>query len=133
MKFRTILFTTLPTVLVKLPGGNLVTGMFFLLVAFAALTSTISLMEVVSSYAIDELRWTRHRAQFVLYFILYRDFLARAERQGARSAAPYKARRLITQLWHQNGAYDWQGPAAKRRLAVARWQRWIATRPKAAP
>jgi len=58
----TILFTTLPTVLVKLPAGNLVTGVFFLLVAFAALTSTISLMEVVSSYAIDELKWPRKRA-----------------------------------------------------------------------
>jgi NSS family neurotransmitter:Na+ symporter len=62
----TILFTTLPTVLVKLPGGNLVTGVFFVLVAFAALTSTISLMEVVSSYAIDELRWSRHRATLTM-------------------------------------------------------------------
>ncbi|MFO7653786.1 MAG: sodium-dependent transporter [Candidatus Krumholzibacteriia bacterium] len=58
----TILFTTLPTVLVQLPGGPFLNGLFFLLVAFAALTSTISLMEVVSSYAIDQLRWTRRRA-----------------------------------------------------------------------
>lgn len=58
----TILFTTLPTVLVQLPLGNLVIGLFFLLVAFAALTSTVSLLEVVSSYAIDELGWTRRRA-----------------------------------------------------------------------
>jgi NSS family neurotransmitter:Na+ symporter len=62
----TILFTTLPTVLVKLPAGNLVTGLFFLLVAFAALTSTISLMEVVSSYAIDELNWPRRRATLTM-------------------------------------------------------------------
>ena len=62
----TILFTTLPTVLVKLPAGNLVTGLFFLLVAFAALTSTISLMEVVSSYAIDELKWPRRRATLTM-------------------------------------------------------------------
>jgi NSS family neurotransmitter:Na+ symporter len=58
----TILFTTLPTVLVQLPAGGLVVGLFFVLVAFAALTSTVSLMEVVSSYAIDELGWSRHRA-----------------------------------------------------------------------
>ena len=58
----TILFTTLPTVLVQLPAGGLVLGLFFVLVAFAALTSTVSLMEVVSSYAIDELGWSRHRA-----------------------------------------------------------------------
>jgi neurotransmitter:Na+ symporter, NSS family len=62
----TILFTTLPTVLVQLPLGNLVSGLFFLLVAFAALTSTVSLMEVVSSYAIDELGWPRRRATLTM-------------------------------------------------------------------
>jgi neurotransmitter:Na+ symporter, NSS family len=62
----TILFTTLPTVLVQLPLGNLVIGLFFLLIAFAALTSTVSLMEVVSSYAIDELGWARRRATLTM-------------------------------------------------------------------
>ena len=61
-----ILFTTLPAVLVQLPLGNLVIGLFFLLVAFTALTSTVSLLEVVSSYAIDELRWTRRRATLTM-------------------------------------------------------------------
>ncbi|MDP6418544.1 MAG: sodium-dependent transporter [Candidatus Krumholzibacteria bacterium] len=61
-KSATILFTTLPTVFFKLPGGAMISGLFYLLVAFAALTSTISLMEVVSSYAIDELGWERRRA-----------------------------------------------------------------------
>ena len=62
----TILFTTLPTVLVQLPLGSLVLGLFFVLVAFAALTSTVSLMEVVSSYAIDELGWPRKRATLTM-------------------------------------------------------------------
>jgi len=57
-----ILFTTLPTVFYQLPGGGLISTFFYVLVAFAALTSTISLMEVVSSYAIDELRWSRRQA-----------------------------------------------------------------------
>jgi neurotransmitter:Na+ symporter, NSS family len=61
-----ILFTTLPTVLVQLPLGGLVIGLFFLLIAFAALTSTVSLMEVVSSYAIDELGWARRRATLTM-------------------------------------------------------------------
>jgi len=65
-KSSTILFTTLPTVLVQLPGGNLVNGLFYLLIAFAALTSTISLLEVVSSFAIDELRWSRRRATLTM-------------------------------------------------------------------
>ncbi len=61
-KSATILFTTLPVVFFKMPGGQLISGIFYLLVAFAALTSTISLMEVVSSFAIDELKWPRKRA-----------------------------------------------------------------------
>jgi len=61
-KSATILFTTLPVVFFKMPGGGLISGFFYLLVAFAALTSTISLMEVVSSFAIDELGWNRKRA-----------------------------------------------------------------------
>jgi NSS family neurotransmitter:Na+ symporter len=61
-KSSTILFTTVPVVFFQLPGGAIVSGLFYLLVAFAALTSTISLLEVVSSYAIDELGWKRRRA-----------------------------------------------------------------------
>ena len=61
-KSSTILFTTLPVVFFKMPGGAAISAFFYLLVAFAALTSTISLLEVVSSFAIDELGWRRHRA-----------------------------------------------------------------------
>lgn len=61
-KSSTILFTTLPQVFFKLPGGFLLNGFFYLLVALAALTSTISLLEVVTSFAIDELKLSRHRA-----------------------------------------------------------------------
>jgi NSS family neurotransmitter:Na+ symporter len=61
-KSSTILFTTVPVVFFQLPGGAVVSALFYLLVAFAALTSTISLLEVVSSYAIDELGWRRRRA-----------------------------------------------------------------------
>jgi len=61
-KSSTILFTTVPVVFFQLPGGSVVSALFYLLVAFAALTSTISLLEVVSSYAIDELGWQRRRA-----------------------------------------------------------------------
>ncbi len=66
-----ILFTTLPTVFYQLPGGGLITAAFYLLVAFAALTSTISLMEVVSSYAIDELGWARRKATVVMGLAIF--------------------------------------------------------------
>jgi NSS family neurotransmitter:Na+ symporter len=65
-KSATILFTTIPTVLVKLPGAGLLNALFYILIGFAALTSTISLLEVVSSYAIDELGWSRPRATLTM-------------------------------------------------------------------
>jgi len=65
-KSATILFTTIPTVLIGLPGSGLLIGMFYILIGFAALTSTISLLEVVSSFAIDELGWPRHRATLTM-------------------------------------------------------------------
>jgi len=61
-KSSTILFTTLPQVFFKLPGGSVISGIFFLLVAVAALTSTISLLEVVTSFTIDQLKIARHKA-----------------------------------------------------------------------
>ncbi len=61
-KSSTILFTTLPQIFFKMPGGSLITGFFYLLVAMAALTSTISLLEVVTSFAIDELKLKRRQA-----------------------------------------------------------------------
>lgn len=69
-KSATILFTTIPTVLVKLPGASLVIALFYLLIGFAALTSTISLLEVVSSYAIDELKWSRPRATLTMGLVI---------------------------------------------------------------
>ncbi len=61
-----ILFTTVPTVFYQLSGGAWIAASFYILVALAALTSTISLLEVVSSYAIDELKWSRHQATLTM-------------------------------------------------------------------
>lgn len=65
-KSSTILFTTIPTVFATLPGANIFYAMFYLLIGFAALTSTISLLEVVASFAIDELGWSRPRATLTM-------------------------------------------------------------------
>lgn len=61
-----ILFTTLPVILTDLPGGQIVTVLFFLLLAFAALTSTISLLEVTVSWAIDQRGWSRRKSTLLL-------------------------------------------------------------------
>jgi NSS family neurotransmitter:Na+ symporter len=60
-----LVFKSLPMLLSQLPGGLLLALMFFTLIAFAALTSAISLLEVVSATLIDRLGWTRQRAALV--------------------------------------------------------------------
>ncbi|MEM6262626.1 MAG: sodium-dependent transporter [Bacteroidota bacterium] len=47
-------------------GGKLIGGGFFLLLAVAALTSTISLLEVPVSYFVDERKWPRKRTVWVM-------------------------------------------------------------------
>ena len=48
------LFTAIPVIFQHMPGGRLLVVCFYLLITFAALTSTVSLLEVVASYLIDE-------------------------------------------------------------------------------
>lgn len=48
-----LMFQTLPMLFAKLPGGYLISLAFFLLVAFAALTSAMSLLEVVVAYWVE--------------------------------------------------------------------------------
>ena len=54
-----LMFKTLPQVFASMPGGNIIGGVFFLLVLLAALSSSISLMETVVSILQDKLRWSR--------------------------------------------------------------------------
>jgi len=50
-----LMFATLPQVFDQMPAGAFFSAMFFLLVIFAALTSAISLLEVVTAYFVDSL------------------------------------------------------------------------------
>jgi len=55
-------FITLPAVFAQMPLGGLFGVLFFFLLSIAALTSAISLLEVVTAWLIDEKGWTRRRA-----------------------------------------------------------------------
>ncbi len=57
-----LVFVVLPEVFGAMPLGSFVGLLFFLLLAIAALTSSISLLEVVVSYLVDERAWTRRTA-----------------------------------------------------------------------
>ncbi|MFQ5743470.1 MAG: sodium-dependent transporter [Acidobacteriota bacterium] len=61
-----LIFVTLPVVFHQIPGGAFFAFIFFTLFLMAALTSSISLLEVVAAYFIDELRWSRRRAVWLI-------------------------------------------------------------------
>ena len=58
-KGPSLMFITLPKVFASMPGGTIIGAVFFLLVLFAALTSSISLMETVVSIFQDKLKLNR--------------------------------------------------------------------------
>lgn len=61
-----MLFITLPNLFyTSVPLGQVLAPLFYLLVSLAALTSTISLFEVVVSYVIDQHGLARHRAVLI--------------------------------------------------------------------
>ena len=62
-----LMFMTLPKVFHLIPGGNILGAAFFLLVMFAALTSSISLMETVVSIFMDKLKWSRKKSILVVF------------------------------------------------------------------
>ncbi len=63
-KGPSLMFVTLPKVFESMKGGNIIGALFFLLVLFAALTSSISLMETVVSIVKDKFGWNRKAVCF---------------------------------------------------------------------
>jgi NSS family neurotransmitter:Na+ symporter len=61
-----LMFQTIPLVIAKLPGGFLFGFLFFILLQVAALTSTVSLLEVPVAFLIDEHKWARPKAALFL-------------------------------------------------------------------
>jgi neurotransmitter:Na+ symporter, NSS family len=57
-----LVFSTLPVAFSQMPGGLVLAPIFFFLLAVAAITSAISLLEVATSYFIDERGWPRAKA-----------------------------------------------------------------------
>ncbi len=62
----TLVFQILPQIFAEMPGGNIVGAFFFLLLCIAALTSTISMIEVPGSWLIDEKKWSRKKAAWAV-------------------------------------------------------------------
>lgn len=54
-----LIFVTLPNVFMQMPGGHIFSILFFVLLTIAALTSAISILEVVVAYFTEELKIQR--------------------------------------------------------------------------
>lgn len=61
-----LVFVTMPTIFHSLPAGQLFGVAFYALLGIAALTSTISLLEVVVAYLVDQRNWNRNMACWVV-------------------------------------------------------------------
>ncbi len=67
-----LIFVTLPQIFGTLGSiGPLVGTIFFVLLCFAALTSTVSLLEVPVAYAVDELSIRRKRAVWIVAAVIF--------------------------------------------------------------
>ncbi len=67
-----LIFVTLPTIFGTLGSlGPVIGTIFFVLLCFAALTSTVSLLEVPVAYAVDEMKIKRTRAVWIVAAIIF--------------------------------------------------------------
>ncbi|PEN13092.1 sodium-dependent transporter [Longibacter salinarum] len=61
-----LIFVVLPQVFEAMPLGSFIGAVFFILLSIAALTSTVSLLEVVVSYFVDDTSFTRKKAAWLV-------------------------------------------------------------------
>ena len=66
-----LVFSVLPAVFTGMPFGWAASILFFTLLAIAALTSAISLLEVVVAYFIDQKGWERNKAVLVMGVVIF--------------------------------------------------------------
>ncbi len=77
-----LVFNVLPKVFETMPGGTVIGLLFFVLLAIAALTSTVSLLEVPVAFFVDEKKWSRKKAVWMLTAIVFVAGLPSALSQG---------------------------------------------------
>ena len=81
----TLIFVVLPQVFQVIPFGTALSVLFFILLSIAALTSTVSLLEVVVAYFVDEKRWSRAKSVLTIGIITFLFGIPSALSAGASS------------------------------------------------
>ena len=78
-----LIFAVLPRLFATLPGGQLFGAAFFILLTMAALTSTISLLEVPVAHFIDAHKWPRPKAVLLVTTVVFLIAIPSALANGA--------------------------------------------------
>jgi len=78
-----LIFVVLPEVFAEMPLGSFISAVFFILLSIAALTSMISLLEVVISYFVDETSWARQGIVWVMGGVIFLFGIPAGLSQGA--------------------------------------------------
>ena len=81
-----LIFAVLPRLFATLPGGQLFGAAFFILLTMAALTSTISLLEVPVAHFIDVHKWQRSKAVVLVTTVVFLIAIPSALANGAVGA-----------------------------------------------
>jgi len=66
-----LVFNILPAVFSNMPGGTVFSFLFFLLLSIAALTSTISILEMLVATLLDESKFSRHHIVIGLSALIF--------------------------------------------------------------
>ena len=66
-----LVFNILPVIFSHMPGGMWFGTLFFVLLAVAALTSTISILEVPVAFLVDEKKWGRRNASWLMGMLAF--------------------------------------------------------------
>jgi len=65
-----LVFITLPQVFAQLPFGQIIASAFFFILLIAAITSSISLLEVIVAFCTEELKWSRLTSVIATFIVI---------------------------------------------------------------
>ena len=66
-----LVYVVLPNVFNSMPFGALFAAVFFVLLGIAALTSTISLQEIIVAFTVEELHWSRRKSSIISMLVIF--------------------------------------------------------------
>ena len=93
-----LVFVVFPKLFTQMPGGLIVGSFFFILLTVAALTSTISLLEVPVAYLVDEQKLNRKKIVWVVAGFTFMVGIPSALSQGSSA--------FLYRIWFITGTLD---------------------------